>query len=603
MRRSSWTGRTARSVTLLLVCFAVLYSCSAHNRRKVLSVFFDGLPDTPLEERKAGRADRPPDVPSSDVTPLPGRPPVARGLPPVPPIDEALVEGEGRKEEAPLEALAGWEEVLAALPADYAGGVDWVQAIRDGLIEPRALPDRKAAIIEPPFRLETFATLAADFPDRPVLDLDLELQPADNPFFTVSFPHASHTLWLTCSSCHPGASSLRQPMDRILAGEGCGKCHGKVSYDPELSCARCHTALMPKSDEEMEAQVEAARARPVAATPDLLARGAEAYASYCALCHGDAGDGAGRMAPWLDPKPRDFTAGKYKFRSTLGGSLPTDIDIFRTITRGVPGTSMPSWTALPEEDRWALTHHVKTFSKRFDNEPPGEPIVIPEPPPITAELVDQGKSFYFQAGCQACHGDTGRADGASAKTLKDEWGHEILPYNFAAGRPPKSGATLRDLYRVVMTGFPGTPMPGFGQFLQPIQGWQLAAFILSFEDEEPRPFAVRGDIHFERKELPPAETEVAAATLEALSAEDLSGVDEFFLLAGKDIPAAKFPHWFHRIRFKCASCHPAIFEMKAGANPVTMTAMRRGEFCATCHNGKIAWEIGFTTCVRCHESD
>jgi c(7)-type cytochrome triheme protein len=219
---------------------------------------------------------------------------------------------------------------------------------------------------------------------------------------------------------------------------------------------------------------------------------------------------------------------------------------------------------------------------------------------VTADLVEQGKTFYFQAGCQACHGDTGRADGASAETLKDEWGDPILPYNFAAGRPPKSGATLRDLYRVVMTGFPGTPMPGFGQFLQPIQGWQLAAFVLSFRDEEPLPFAVKGDIHFSRRDLPPAEAELAATTLEALGAEDLSGVDELFLLAGKDIPPATFPHWFHRVRFKCASCHPAVFEMEAGANPITMTAMRRGEFCATCHNGKIAWEIGFTTCVRCH---
>ena len=163
------------------------------------------------------------------------------------------------------------------------------------------------------------------------------------------------------------------------------------------------------------------------------------------------------------------------------------------------------------------------------------------------------------------------------------------------------------MYRVVMTGFPGTPMPGFGQFLQPDQAWQLAAFILSFRDEEPSPFAVKGDIHFERKEASEAEqaaeAEVASTTTAGLGSDELAGVDELFLLAGKDIPPATFPHWFHRIRFKCASCHPAIFEMKAGANPITMTAMRRGEFCATCHNGRIAWEVGFTTCVRCHASN
>ncbi|MFQ5348869.1 MAG: cytochrome c3 family protein, partial [Thermoanaerobaculia bacterium] len=444
MRRGQWTGRAARSAISLLVCIAVLYSCSSTSRRKVLSVFFDGLPDPVLEQEEdelqslsGGRL-------SSDLTPLPARPPGVQGLPPVPPVDEVLAEGVGLETQSPLETLSSWDEVLSALPTDYAGGVDWVQAIRAGLIAPRALPDREEAIIEPPFRLETFATLAADYPDRPVLDLDLELEPADNPFFKVSFPHASHTLWLTCSSCHPGAASLRRPMDRILAGEGCGKCHGKVSYDPGLSCARCHTALMPKSDEHMEAEVEAARSDPLPASPELLATGREAYGRYCALCHGDTGDGHGRMAPWLDPKPRDFTAGKYKFRSTLGGSLPTDIDIFRTITRGVPGSSMPSWVALSTADRWALTHYVKTFSERFAKEAPGDSIVIPEPPMVTAELVEQGKTFYFQAGCQACHGDTGRADGASAETLKDEWGHKILPYDFAAGRPPKSGSTLRE---------------------------------------------------------------------------------------------------------------------------------------------------------------
>ncbi|MFQ5524692.1 MAG: c(7)-type cytochrome triheme domain-containing protein [Thermoanaerobaculia bacterium] len=573
----------------------------------MLSVFFDGLPE-PTEERVEESLLEPgPNVPPPP-TPATGddsaRARRARNSPPVVPLDQAVIEGLELAVKAPLENVTTWQEALTQLPTDYAGGVDWVQAIKDGLIEPRALPEPQATPFEPPFRLETFATVAAGFPDRPVLDLDLELVPESDPFFTVDFPHASHTLWLTCSSCHPGAATLRKPMDRILAGEGCGKCHGRVSYDPELSCARCHSSLMPASDETVDAELARALDSPLVASDELIKRGQQAYQRYCALCHGDAGDGQGRMAPWVDPKPRDFTAGKYKFRSTIGASLPTDYDIFRTITRGVPGSSMPSWIALSTEDRWALTHFVKSFSPRFANEEPDEPITIPETPEVTAELVEQGRAFYRQAGCQACHGDTGRADGASAETLKDEWGDPILPYNFAAGRPPKSGSGIRDMYRVVMTGFPGTPMPGFGQFLQPEQAWQLAAFILSFAEEEPSPFAVKGDIHFERRELSEAElaaeAQIALNNIEGLSPDELAGVDELFLLAGKDTPPATFPHWFHRIRFKCASCHPSVFEMKAGANPITMTAMRRGEFCATCHNGRIAWEIGFTTCVRCH---
>jgi c(7)-type cytochrome triheme protein len=69
---------------------------------------------------------------------------------------------------------------------------------------------------------------------------------------------------------------------------------------------------------------------------------------------------------------------------------------------------------------------------------------------------------------------------------------------------------------------------------------------------------------------------------------------------GASPPPAVFPHWFHRIRFKCYACHPAIFEMKAGATAMTMDEIREGKFCGACHNGKIAWEMSFDTCNRCH---
>lgn len=65
-------------------------------------------------------------------------------------------------------------------------------------------------------------------------------------------------------------------------------------------------------------------------------------------------------------------------------------------------------------------------------------------------------------------------------------------------------------------------------------------------------------------------------------------------------PPAVFPHWFHRIRYKCYACHPSIVEMKAGANAITMDAIGDGKFCGVCHNGKIAWEVSFNTCPRCH---
>ena len=64
------------------------------------------------------------------------------------------------------------------------------------------------------------------------------------------------------------------------------------------------------------------------------------------------------------------------------------------------------------------------------------------------------------------------------------------------------------------------------------------------------------------------------------------------------MPPVVFPHWFHRIRFKCKVCHPAIFEMRAGANEINMIKIIKGEFCGKCHNGRVAWPPLF--CDRCH---
>lgn len=60
-----------------------------------------------------------------------------------------------------------------------------------------------------------------------------------------------------------------------------------------------------------------------------------------------------------------------------------------------------------------------------------------------------------------------------------------------------------------------------------------------------------------------------------------------------------FPHWFHRIRFRCKVCHHELaFEMRAGANEVTMNDLQEGKFCGMCHDGQIAW--GLENCGLCH---
>ena len=66
------------------------------------------------------------------------------------------------------------------------------------------------------------------------------------------------------------------------------------------------------------------------------------------------------------------------------------------------------------------------------------------------------------------------------------------------------------------------------------------------------------------------------------------------------VPVAVFPHYVHRMQFKCYACHEDLFVMKAGANDITMDAVQAGKFCGSCHNGKVAFQATFNTCPRCH---
>jgi c(7)-type cytochrome triheme protein len=62
---------------------------------------------------------------------------------------------------------------------------------------------------------------------------------------------------------------------------------------------------------------------------------------------------------------------------------------------------------------------------------------------------------------------------------------------------------------------------------------------------------------------------------------------------------AIFPHWFHRIRFRCKVCHADLgFKFKAGGNEINMVKIIDGQFCGACHNGEIAWSI--ENCNLCH---
>jgi mono/diheme cytochrome c family protein len=204
------------------------------------------------------------------------------------------------------------------------------------------------------------------------------------------------------------------------------------------------------------------------------------YNKYCAQCHGDKGDGEGYATPHLNPRPRNFTTGKFKVRSTPNGALPTHQDLVDIIKRGMPYTSMPAWPTLTDNQLSDLAYYIKTFSPDFSNkESVPQPVQLPGAPRSSDESVALGKKLYEENGCVKCHGTLGRGDGPSAPTLKDDWDHPIRPADLAQSWTFRGGSTREDIFRTMSTGFNGTPMPSFADALSPEQRWAITDFIVS----------------------------------------------------------------------------------------------------------------------------
>jgi mono/diheme cytochrome c family protein len=213
-------------------------------------------------------------------------------------------------------------------------------------------------------------------------------------------------------------------------------------------------------------------------------RGKALYERYCIFCHGPDGDGRGESAPYLDPKPRDFTKAMFKCRSTPSGSLPLDSDLYDTISRGIHASGMPSWKPLLRQERADLVAYIKTFSPLFQEEKPGAPVVIPPEPPDTAESIRRGADLFQSMNCWSCHGKDGRGHGPSAATLTDSKGYPITPFDFTSGSRFKCGETDQDMFRDLVTGLDGTPMPSFADAMSADQRWDVVHYIRSLNSSK-----------------------------------------------------------------------------------------------------------------------
>ncbi len=197
--------------------------------------------------------------------------------------------------------------------------------------------------------------------------------------------------------------------------------------------------------------------------PEASERGKEVYEESCAHCHGTEGRGDGSAAENLLPRPRDFTRGLYKIRSTESGELPTDQDLYDIITEGMPGSSMPGWeTSMSADDRWELVAYIKTFHDGFkEREAPPREITLAGKISYSEESVEIGKGLYTELGCIECHGNIGRGDGTSAPTLTDEWGFQTWPANLTHGWNYRGGSDTEDIFKRFIGGIAGSPMPAF----------------------------------------------------------------------------------------------------------------------------------------------
>lgn len=238
------------------------------------------------------------------------------------------------------------------------------------------------------------------------------------------------------------------------------------------------------------------------ASPELLTLGRTVYEKNCLACHGAEGGGDGDAAYLLYPKPRVFQDGKFALVSTWE-RVPTDSDLFRTISRGMPGSAMPSWHHLPEKDRWGLVHYVKSLSKQPLTFPdPQDPekkegtgkgiIRVPPEPPYDAKAKSRA-AYLFKEACAACHGPTGRGDGVTKQI--DDWGYRTRPRDLTRGIF-KGQPTPEGIYRRITAGLPGTPMP-MSNWAYGEDAWHLVHYVLEMSSEDQR-----GQAEMRRFEIP-----------------------------------------------------------------------------------------------------
>jgi mono/diheme cytochrome c family protein len=262
-----------------------------------------------------------------------------------------------------------------------------------------------------------------------------------------------------------------------------------------------------------------------------LEAGNRLFAKHCAACHGNSGAGAGPKAAMLEPRPRDFRRGWFKFRSTLVDERgmpgrPLRHDLRETLRFGLPGTAMPAfdtlqigdinalveyvrWLAIRGELEWLLVNRLEGAGDLADVErilageykDDLELVVhswliaeressIARPPkrlPANAASLAAGKKHFTdtnKTGCNKCHADDGK--GWPQDRLPAEWRQQGAVWDLTSGKY-RGGIDADDLFRRIRYGMIGSSMPQYPQqHLSDEDAWHVVNYTLSLMPEDMR---------------------------------------------------------------------------------------------------------------------
>ncbi len=287
-------------------------------------------------------------------------------------------------------------------------------------------------------------------------------------------------------------------------------------------------------------------------SPPVLANGSVLYRRYCLQCHGMTGDGRGPTGPWVNPHPRDYRQGVFKFISTKPGiGKPSRTDLHHVLTTGVEGTSMPSFALLGDESLEAIISYIMHLSIRGEVElnlckellgngefsPDSETVldeartltgqyvqrwyeankkegtIVPVPkntaPPADDEArkksIARGYEYFTgtQGGCVKCHMDFGRQVPFKA----DVWGTWVRPANltndvYRGGRRPI------DIYWRIRAGIDPSGMPAGAGLMagdDDTKVWDVVNFVQALPFPAMLPEDVRNKVYGKKEEKDQAE--------------------------------------------------------------------------------------------------